>query len=348
MSILRKSRTPMKRVIIAGLCVGLAIAAAETADKAKRAAAGPKGGVKAPGVLIPRERLKFDAEIRVDAPGLVGMGEMAIVPSRPKDLLARIDLKANKADDPITGVTQPCSGTVTAFGSLWAASCGAQTAIRIDVKSWRIAATLAIGAGDVLHGLAATAESVWMLTDNKTTLARIDPASNQVVAEIRLPAGCNAIESGEDALWVACPEDNAVLRVDANKNLVEKRIEVSKSPRALAVGEGSVWVLCDKEGKIDRIDAKTNKVVKTVETGVAAGGGNMAFADGSLWVTQAGFPLTRVDPGVEPGSERVAQQFWGEGGGIVAAGPGAVWLSNVKEGTVWRLDPKRVRATLAE
>jgi virginiamycin B lyase len=77
---------------------------------------------------------------------------------------------------------------------------------------------------------------------------------------------------------------------------------------------------------------------------VPHGGGNLAFGDGSLWVTQSGFPLTRIDPE----SDMVKQQFWGAGGGSIAAGPGAIWLANVKEGTLWRLDPKRIMATLAE
>ena len=61
-------------------------------------------------------------------------------------------------------------------------------------------------------------------------------------------------------------------------------------------GESSVWVLCEKEGKVERIDPKTNKVTKTIELGAPAGGGAMAFGEGSLWVSMPGFPITRIDP----------------------------------------------------
>jgi hypothetical protein len=47
-------------------------------------------------------------------------------------------------------------------------------------------------------------------------------------------------------------------------------------------------------------------------------------------------------------SEKVAQQFWGAGGGVIQFGQGSVWLTNLEEGTLWRIDPKRVLATLAE
>src|SRR5262249_22956879 len=110
------------------------------------------------------------------------------------------------------------------------------------------------------------------------------------------------------------------------------------------LAEGSVWVLCEKEGKLERIDPKTNKVCKTIELAVPGARGALAFGEGSIWITQAGFPLTRVDPR----SDKVAQQFVGEGGGAVQTGGGAVWLANIKKGTVGRLDPKRIAATLAE
>jgi streptogramin lyase len=147
------------------------------------------------------------------------------------------------------------------------------------------------------------------------------------------------------ALWVTCPSENRVLRINPETTLVEKRIEVSVHPSALAIGESSLWVLCLKDGKVERIDPKTNKVTKTIETGVSgAGAGGIAFGQGSVWVTLSGFPITRIDVA----SEKVAQQFWGVGGGAIQFGQGSVWLTNVQDGTLWRIDPKRILATLAE
>ncbi len=193
--------------------------------------------------------------------------------------------------------------------------------------------------------IAADNDSVWLLTDDKSTLSRIDPDQNKVVAELRLPAGCNSLTFGEMALWVTCPSENRVLRINPETNLVEKRIEVSPQPAALAIGENSLWVLCLKEGKIERIDPKTNKVTKTIETAVSgAASGGIVFGQGSVWVTLTGFPITRIDPT----SEKVAQQFWGSGGGAIHFGQGSLWLTNLQEGTLWRIDPKRILATLAE
>jgi virginiamycin B lyase len=329
-----------------GLFLALPAVDKKTKDTSAKATAppGPKAGVKTPGVLIPAASLKSEAEIPVDGPGWIAVSDSILVESKTKDSLIRIDPKTNKPLDPVAGLKKPCSGTIMAFSSLWIPNCETRTVTRMDPKTLKVSATLAIGSADVMMGLAATADSVWMLTDNLTTLSRIDPIQNQVVGEIRLPSGCNDMAFGEGSLWITCLTENKLYRVNPATNLVEKRIEVSAGPRALTFGENSVWVLCEKEGKVDRVDPKTNKVTKTIDLNVPNAGGSIAFGDGWLWVTQTGFPITRIDPQ----SEKVMQQFWGDGGGLIAADSGAIWLSDVSLGKVVRFDPKRILATLAE
>jgi DNA-binding beta-propeller fold protein YncE len=328
--------------------IGCAAAAPAKADKTATAAPpAPKAGIKTPGIQIPIDLLKPEAQIPVETPGwITAAADSVYVPNRSKDAVVRIDPKTNKQLEAISGQKHPCAGTLVAFASLWIPNCAAQTLTRYDPKANKIQATLEIGAADVTMGLASTADSMWMLTDSRSTLSRIDPQQNAVVGELRLPANCNSLTFGEMSLWVTCSAENRILRIDPVTNLVTKRIEVSAGPRSVAFGDGSVWVLCEKEGKVERIDPKTNKVIKTLDLLVAQAGGNLAYGEGFLWVTQAGFPLTRIDTKSE--KERVAQQFWGDGGGSLSVSPGAIWLANAAKGTVWRLDPKRVIATLAE
>jgi DNA-binding beta-propeller fold protein YncE len=305
----------------------------------------PKPGVKTPGVQIPMARLKPEAEISVPgAPDWIAVGESVWISNKPRDSVARIDPKANKVTDTVTGLNKPCSGLAIGFGSLWVPNCGNQTLARVDLNTAKITAAIPAGVADSEGGLAVSADSVWLLTDAKSTLARVDPAGNKIVAEVRLPAGCLTVAFGEGALWVTCTKANKVLRVDPLTNLVTNRIDVSAQPRFLTTGEGAVWVLCQGEGKVARIDAKTNKVTATIEVGVPGGGGDISAGEGSIWVTSFGFPISRIDPQ----TDKVVQQFAGDGGDAIRAGLGSVWLSNLRQGTVWRLDPRRIAATLAE
>jgi streptogramin lyase len=305
----------------------------------------PTAGIKTPGVQIPFASLKAEAELPAPAkPDWIFFSESVFVPNKLKDSVERIDTKTNKPADPIASLKNPCAGMASGFGSLWVPTCGDGALARLDAKTYKLVTAFPVGTPSMPGSIVVTTDSVWMLTDSKTTLSRIDPEQNQIVAEVRVPASCRSLAFGETALWLACPAEDRVLRIDPATNLVDKRIEVSAHPESLAIGEGSIWVFCKKEGKVERIDPKTNKVTKSIEVGVTGVSGKIAIGEGSLWVTMAGFPLTRINPT----TEKVVQQFYGEGGGVVQTSTGAIWLSNLNEGTLWRIDPKRVSATLAE
>jgi virginiamycin B lyase len=132
--------------------------------------------------------------------------------------------------------------------------------------------------------------------------------------------------------------------VDPRTNLIVESIPVGKAPRFIAVGEGAVWALNQGDGSVSKIDPKTNKVTATIEVGVPGEGGDIAAGEGSVWVTSFGFPISRIDPV----TNKVVQQFVGKGGDAIRVGLGSVWLSNLEAGTVWRLDPRRVEATLPD
>jgi streptogramin lyase len=341
--------------VLSGLLAALAalgaVSGGQPADKnakakaAKSAApAAPKSGVRTPGIQIPFASLRPEATIDAPSkPGWIFFSAGSVFAPGQENLL-RIDAKTNKPGDPVAGLKRPCGGMVSAFGSLWAPDCGTGSLLRIDPKTYKVTAIVGSGAADVAGSIASSPDSVWLLTDSKTTLSRIDPDQNAVVGEFRLPSDCRSLTFGETSLWLACPSENKVLRVNPATNLVDKTIDVSGKPESIALGESSVWVLCLKDGKIDRIDPKTNKVTKTIETNVPGVDGSLVFGEGALWVTMTGFPLTRIDPQ----SETVAQQFYGGAGGGIQTSVGALWLSNRAEGKLLRIDPKRVLATLAE
>jgi len=176
------------------------------------------------------------------------------------------------------------------------------------------------------------------------TLARVDPATNKVVAEIYVAPGSFAVAFGDNAVWVTSAEKNTLTRVNAQTHVIEATIPVGPKPRFLTVGEGGVWTLNQGDGSISRVDPKTNKVMATIEAGVPGGGGEISAGEGSVWVTTFEYPITRIDPS----TNKVAQQFFGEGGDAIRVALGYVWLTNIRAGNVWRLDPKRILATLAE
>jgi streptogramin lyase len=346
----------MRVIIGLSLCALAPTCCAQRAAKPERAIGSalrhtaplaPKGGIKTPGVQIPFASLKAELEFDITAaPDWVGFTDAIFIPNKDADGLDRIDPRAKevKLGDPIIGLKKPCGGIVNAFTALWVANCGDGTLARIDTKTNKAAATIATGVGRGRRLIAATTDSIWLLSDTRTTITRIDPQEKTVVAELRVPADCGSLIFGESALWLACPAQNRVLRIDPVTNLVDKSIEVSAQPESLAIGETSVWVLCAKDGKLERIDPKTNKVAKTIELGAPAAGGTVTVGDGFAWVSMPSFPITRIDPA----ADKVVQQFYGDAAGPLQSAGGFLWLAGAKPGKLLKIDPKRVIATLAE
>jgi virginiamycin B lyase len=302
-------------------------------------------GVAETSVRIPMTRLKPDQVFEIPGvPDWIAIDDHVWVSNSPKHSVSRIDPKANKIVETIAVGKNPCSGLATGFGSLWVPNCGDPSVSRVDLKTATVSATLPLTIGNREGGLTTAAGSVWLMTDAKGTLARIDPASNKVVAEIYVSPGSFAVAFGEGAVWVTSTEKNLLTRVNPHNNLVEEMITVGPRPRFLAVGEGSVWTINQGDGTISRVDAKTNKVVATIAAGIPGPGGEISVGEGSVWITSFEYPITRIDPT----TNKVAQQFYGEGGDAIRVGHGSVWLSNLRQANVWRLDPKRILATLPE
>jgi len=303
----------------------------------------PRPGVKTSGVKIPIERLKPDAVFPYPgSPDWIAVDESVWVSNRPKDSVARFDPKTNAVAAVIPVGKGPCSGLAAGFGSLWVPNCGDKTLSRVDLKTGAVTVTFPTTIANSEGSIATGAGSVWLMTDAKGTLARFDPATNKVVAEVYLPTGSYGLTFGEDAVWVTSTEHDSVARIDPHTNLVVETIKVGKAPRFIASGAGAVWTLNQGDGSVTRIDSKTNKVAATIEVGVPGGGGDIAVGEGSVWITSFEFPLSRIDPA----TNAVVQQFYGKGGDAVRVGLGSVWLSNLEAGNVWRLDPRRIEATL--
>ena len=82
-----------------------------------------------------------------------------------------------------------------------------------------------------------------------------------------------------------------------------------------------------------RIDAKTDKVLATIVCGLPGTGGDLSFGDGYVWAALFEFPLTQIDPK----TNKPIRQWAGPGGDGMRAGGGSVWLSNLRQQTVWRI-----------
>ena len=332
-----------KLLVLTGFaaCLSLSFIYAQEAPPAQpRPPRPPRPGVNTPGVKRDISTIKPIAVFPVEGtPDWQAVTEDAVwVANGPKNTVHRLDAKTNEVVATVEVGKRPCSGLAAAFGSIWAPNCTDKTLSRVDMKTNAVIATIPVGPAASEGGLTASADSIWILSDTKGILSRIDPETNRVVAEIPVPTGSFVCVTGEDgAIWAVSTENSVVVRVDPKTNLITDRVEVGPNPRFTTAGGGAIWTLNQGDGTVSRIDVNTKKLVTNIELGAPGGGGEIAFGEGYVWATVFEIPLTQIDPN----TNKVIKQWVGLGGDAVRVGHGSVWLSNLRQQNLWRIDPKQ-------
>jgi virginiamycin B lyase len=235
----------------------------------------------------------------------------------------------------VVDVARPCSGLAYGFGSIWVPGCKDHSLERLDETTGKTTAQILADPATSEGGITVGAGSVWMVI-KPATLIRIDPATNTIASRLDLPSESANPVFGDGFVWVSSFAHNQLLKIDPKSNAIVATIPVGPQPRFLTVGAGSVWTLNQRDGTISRVDMATGKLIANIECGIPGEGGEIAYGAGSIWAAMFDFPLTQVDVA----TNKVVHQWSGKGGDGVRFGFGSVWLSNLLQGTVWRIKPE--------
>jgi virginiamycin B lyase len=262
-----------------------------------------------------------------------------VASTKPYDIV-RIDPATNKTLARVRIPGEACSGLAFGFDSLWVPICGSKPAlVRINATKNAISATLPIAPAGAEGGIAASEDSVWMVTDQHGNLVRVDPSTNNVRERILIPPGSfNPVFSG-GIIWVTGIESNVLTAVDADSGKVLESIPVGSKPRFLTAGGGSIWTLNQGDGTVSRIDEKSRKLVATIQLGTPGTGGDIGYGTDSVWSSVFQVPLTRIDAK----TNRVAKQWVGKGGDSLRLGFDSLWITDYKRGLLSRIPIEQVR-----
>jgi YVTN family beta-propeller protein len=142
--------------------------------------------------------------------------------------------------------------------------------------------------------------AVWAMSNAESTLMRIDPARNAVVARIRVSPP-EAAAAGDGAVWLTYPTDDTVSRIDPAANKLTASIHVGPRPTGVAVAPGAVWIADDYGPSVSRINPATNRVVATIRVGppraCCAEHMNLAATRDAVWVEVPNAnEIVRIDP----------------------------------------------------
>ena len=139
-----------------------------------------------------------------------------------------------------------------------------------------------IDRGPELTDIAVDDDGAWVTAKEDGKVFRIDPSTNQVVAEIETGAGAHGIVIDGSGVWVTNYRENSVSRIDPATNEVVATIDDVGSGVGITAGDGAIWVSTQGHG-VSRIDPETNTAALVVE--LSEWNYGVAFAAGELWIS---------------------------------------------------------------
>ena len=160
----------------------------------------------------------------------------------------------------------------------------------------------------------------------------------RAAAPIEVGAGPSGLTVGDLKVWVAANAGNEVNGIELTTSTVDKPpIEVPE-PVAVAVGHGSIWAISDADDALYRLDPAEG--VEPLRIPLPEGGkpSDIAVDADWVWVADEGAgTVSRFDPAA-PSAAPVVEELV-PGLRAIAAGLGEIWVVNVEQSTVSRIDP---------
>lgn len=249
---------------------------------------------------------------------------------------------------------EPCAGLAADADSLWVPLCGTKhkkpQLAKVDLKTRSVVRVFDIGPAAPEAGITVGAGTVWMVTDKRGTLARIDPLSGSILQTVHVLPGSYNPRFSDGRIWVTHFAGAEVTSVDADTGKVVAQRATGRHPRFLTAGAGAVWTLNQHSGSVSRIDVAGKRPTLTVPLHTPGVGGDITYADGRVWSTAmpSKIPLSIVDAT----KSTVLCQWKGDGGDSIGYGFGAIWLTNYSAGTISRIAlndlPEECRAANAD
>jgi DNA-binding beta-propeller fold protein YncE len=179
-------------------------------------------------------------------------------------------------------------------------------------RGGRVVAALELPAG--FNAFAVGEGAVWVMNNDSSTLMRIDPETNEIVARTTIVDTADDAAAGAGALWLSNPAIDTVSRVDPSTNEVTATIRAGPMPAGIDASRDAVWVANSGGPSVSRIDPRTNRIVATIRVGPprACCSEHMSVfvRDDAVWVAVPNAnEIVKIDPATNTVAARVQMPY---------------------------------------
>jgi len=221
------------------------------------------------------------------------------------------------------------------FGSLWVQRDDA-VLTRVDPGSGKVLTDIATVPFEqpVCQGMGITPSGVWTCP-REGTLVRIDPARDEVAAEVKIDKLLEqaTLASLDGALWILTKDGQELTGLGEKTGAERAQVSLPEACNELAAANGSIWVTCYNADKVLQVDVGAGEVVGELDLD----GPRRISAASDLWVG-FGSGVAQVDPG----SLEVMNVYEAYPGleGSIFAGDSSVWVREADAHFLVRIDPE--------
>jgi DNA-binding SARP family transcriptional activator/ABC-type transport system substrate-binding protein/streptogramin lyase len=221
--------------------------------------------------------------VRVHPGGLaVGEGSVWVTDADSPTLLRVDPLYGSVGPIALPAKAGGAGGVAVGAGSVWVAQ-GESRVLRIDPRTGRVERRFEVPhASDALFADGAA----WLVSNGAGTVRRVDPATNEITASVRLRPDICCAAVGGGFVWMETGQDRTVWKFagTGNPSRPLASVKLAGAGRALAYGDGALWATTGSEGTVTRIDPRTDGT-KTFRVGhearaIAVDGGRLAVGVG--------------------------------------------------------------------
>ena len=109
--------------------------------------------------------------------------------------------------------------------------------------------------GDHPEGITFGAGGVWVANLEDDTVSRIDPASNRVVATIRVGERPRHLMATGTEVWVPNSGDGTLTLINSNTNrVIGAPLQIGRSVERIGAGVDAIWATSAAEDTITRVE----------------------------------------------------------------------------------------------
>jgi DNA-binding beta-propeller fold protein YncE len=270
-------------------------------------------------------------------------GNTAWVACKEQSRLLRIGLARGRTTAKVR-LDGPVIAVAIGFGSVWALDSSSRL-YRLDPRTARVTKRIQVGAV-AAYNIWIGGGSVWVADDQSARVLRVSPRTNRVIARIAVGNGPADMVFAPGRAWVVNHRDNSLSRIDLASNRASRLATVGGAnavAERLTLLGGSLWVT-GRGVPLLQVDPETGATLRTIQ--IDGTGIDVVAAAGSLWVPvrtaavdATGFPtMTALRRVTTTGTVTTVATARGrvDVHGL-AAGRGAVWLSDTRDGFLYRI-----------